>query len=64
MHSSVRISLNRSTDKEYLFKSLDKMNFESLRKKSLYEKRKDFYDKLADFIYKKSFIEKIEPEDL
>jgi hypothetical protein len=44
-----------NTDKEYLFESLNEnTNFESLRKKSLYGLKKDFY-RLSDFIYKKAF---------
>lgn len=48
----------KETDKEYLFNSLNKLEFESLRKSSLY-RLKNFYKDLAKFIYKKSFIEKI-----
>jgi len=51
----------KGTEKEYLFKSLNPAGFESLRKKSLY-KLKSFYYDLANFIYKKSFIEKKQPK--
>lgn len=48
----------KGTDKEYLFKSLNEFtDFDSLRKKSLYGLKSYYYD-LANFIYKKSFIEK------
>ena len=51
----------KGTEKEYLFNSLDKINLESLRVKSLYDRkgkpRNDLYSDLADFIYRKSFVE-------
>ncbi len=47
----------KDTDKEYLFNSLSKLEFESLRKSSLY-RLQNFYKDLAQFIYQKSFIEK------
>lgn len=53
----------KGTDKEYLFESLkESTDFDSLRKKSLYGLKRFYYD-LAEFIYKKSFIEKITPRD-
>ena len=47
----------KRTEKEYLFKSLDKIEFDSLRKKSLYG-LKEYYYELADCIFQKSFIKK------
>lgn len=52
----------KGTEKEFLFNSINEnTNFETLRKKSCYNNagKKKFYDKLAGFIYQKSFIEKI-----
>ncbi|GAG36515.1 unnamed protein product, partial [marine sediment metagenome] len=50
----------RGTEKEFLFDSITgSLNIDTLRKKSIYKnyKLKDFYNGLANFIYKKSFIE-------
>lgn len=50
----------KGTEKEFLFDSItSSLNINTLRKKSIYKnyKLKDFYDRLADYIYKKSFIE-------
>lgn len=53
----------KGTNREYLFHTEGHLNIKILRK-AMYQKPqiKEFYDKLIDFIYKKSFIEKIAPD--